>query len=132
MGTGQDSHTAAVMRILVVEDEPSVAQFLAEAIRDAGNEVLVALDGTEALDVLEATPVDGVFLDLIMPGLSGLSLLALVRNRHPQVPVVVLSAHAADDETAARAKELGAVAVLEKPAALAELSEILSRLQSGG
>ena len=129
MGTGQDSHTAAVMRILVVEDEPSVAQFLAEAIRAAGHEVLVALDGAEAFDVLEATPVAGVFLDLIMPGLSGIPLLVKIRTRHPDLPVVILSAHA-EGEAAARAMELGAVAVLEKPAALAQLDEILSRLQS--
>lgn len=117
------------MRILVAEDEPAVAEFLAEAIRAVGHEVLVALDGTEALDVLEATPVDGVFMDLVMPGLSGLPLLARIRNRHPRLPVVIISAHA-DRESAARAKELGAVAVLEKPAALAQLSEVLSRLQS--
>src|SRR5712692_4924705 len=100
MGTGQDSHTAAVMRILVVEDEPSVAQFVAE-----------------------------VFLDLIMPGLSGIPLLVKIRTRHPDLPVVILSAHA-EGEAAARAMELGAVAVLQKPAALAQISEILSRLQS--
>ncbi len=129
MGTGQDSHTAAVMRILVVEDEPSVAQFLAEAIKVAGHEVLVALDGAEAFDVLEATPVDGVFLDLIMPGLSGIPLLVKIHTRHPDLPVVILSGHAGG-EAAARAMELGAVAVLGKPAALAQISEILSRLQS--
>ncbi len=117
------------MRILVVEDEPSVAQFLAEAIKAAGHEVLVALDGAEAFDVLEATPVDGVFMDLVMPGPSGLTLLAQIRHRHPHLSVVILSAHAGD-EAAAKAKELGAVAVLEKPAALAQLTEILSRLQS--
>lgn len=117
------------MRILVVEDEPAVAEFLAVAIREGGHEVLVALDGTEALDVLGATPVDAVFMDLVMPGPSGLALLAQIRNRHPHLPVVVISAHAGG-EVPARAKELGAVAVLEKPAGLAQLSEVLSRLQS--
>ena len=117
------------MRILVVEDEPSVAQFLAEAIRAAGHEVLVALDGAEALDVLEATSVAGVFMDLIMPGLSGIPLLVKIRTRHPHLPIVILSAHA-NGEAATKARELGAIAVLEKPAALAQISEILSRLQS--
>ncbi len=117
------------MRILVVEDEPMVAEVLAEAIRAAGNEVLVALDGAEALDVLEATPVDGVFMDLVMPGLSGLAVLAQIRTRHPLLPVVVISGHAVG-EAAAKAKKLGAVAVLEKPAALAQLTEILSRLRA--
>lgn len=117
------------MRILVVEDEPVVAEVLADAIRAAGYEALVALDGAEALDVLAATPVDGVFMDLVMPGLSGFAVLAQIRNRHPLLPVVVISGHAADG-AAAKAKELGAVAVLEKPTGLAQLTEILSRLRS--
>jgi CheY-like chemotaxis protein len=121
----------AVMRILVVDDEPVVAEVLAEAIREAGYEALVALDGAEALAVLSATPVDGVFMDLVMPGLSGLAVLAQIRNRHPLLPVVVISGHAVG-ETAAKAKELGAVAVLEKPTALAQLTEILSTLRSAG
>jgi len=119
----------AVMRILVVEDEPVVAEVLADAIRAAGYEVLVALDGAEALDVLGATPVDGVFMDLVMPGLSGLAVLAQIRNRHPLLPVVIISGHAVGGAVA-KAMELGAVAFLEKPTGLAQVTEILSRLRS--
>jgi len=75
--------------------------------------------------------VDGVFMDLVMPGLSGLAVLAQIRNRHPLLPVVVISGHAAGG-AAARAKELGAIAVLEKPTGLAQLTEILSKLRSAG
>lgn len=114
---------------MVVDDEPVVAEVLAEGIKAAGYEVLIALDGAEALNILAATPVDGVFMDLVMPGLSGLAVLAQIRNRHPILPVVVISGHAVG-ETAAKAKELGAVAVLEKPTALSQLSEILSKLRS--
>jgi CheY-like chemotaxis protein len=119
------------MRILVVDDEPVVAEVLADAIRAAGDEALVALDGAEALGVLSATPVDAVFMDLVMPGLSGLAVLAQIRKRHPLLPVVIISGHGID-ETSAKAKELGAVAVLEKPTTLAHLTETLSRLRSAG
>jgi CheY-like chemotaxis protein len=119
----------AIMRILVVEDEPQVAEYLAEAIRGAGYEAMVALDGTEALDVLAVTQVDGVFLDLVMPGLSGLAVLAQIRKRHPHLPVVIISGNAVE-EIAAKADELGAIAVLAKPTALAEVRGILSRLRS--
>jgi len=119
----------AIKRILVVDDEPQVAEYLAEAIRGAGYEALVALDGTEALDVLAATQVDGVFLDLVMPGLSGLAVLAQIRKRHPHLPVVIISGNAVEG-IAAKADELGAVAVLAKPTALAEVRGILSRLRS--
>lgn len=115
------------MRILVVDDDPSVAEMIAEAVRTFGHEALVALDGTEALDVLDATPVHGVFLDLVMPGLGGLAVLKLIRSRYPQVSVVILSAHAGDEETR-EATALGASEVITKPAGLAQFTEVLARL----
>ena len=119
------------MRILVIDDEPSVAEVIAEAIRARGDRALVCLDATEALDVLETTPVDGVFLDLVMPGLGGMAALARIRSRHPKLPVVILSGHADDDQVKS-ALALGAVDVVRKPAALAHLSDALSRLRQAG
>ena len=112
------------MRILVVDDDPSVAEVIAEAIRASGDAALVA----EALDLLETTPVDGVFLDLVMPGLGGIATLARIRLRHPALPVVILSGHA-DEEQAREALSLGAVDVVKKPAALTHLSDALARLK---
>lgn len=118
------------MRILVVDDEPSVAEVIAEAIRSRGDDALVCLDATEALDLLESTPVDGVFLDLVMPGLGGLNALARIRSRHPAMPVVILSGHV-EDQQVREALALGAVEVVRKPAALAHLTDALSRIKSG-
>jgi CheY-like chemotaxis protein len=115
------------MRILVIDDDPSVAEMIAEAIRTFGHEALVALDGAEGLGVLESTAVQGVFLDLVMPGLGGLAVLTRIRNRYPHVPVVILSAHAGDEETR-EAMALGAAEVILKPAGLAQFTEVLSRL----
>lgn len=115
------------MRILVIDDDPSVAEMIAEAIRSFGHEALVALDGAEGLRVLESTAVQGVFLDLVMPGMGGLAVLARIRSHYPQVPVVILSAHAGDDE-AREAMALGASEVIMKPAGLAQFTEVLSRL----
>lgn len=119
------------MRILVVDDEPSVAEVIAEAIRARGDSALVCLDATEALHVLENTGVDGVFLDLVMPGLGGLAALARMRERHPNLPVVILSGHA-EDEQVAEALSLGAVDVIRKPAALVHLSDAMARLKRAG
>src|SRR5258706_12864023 len=115
------------MRILVIDDDPSVAEMIAEAIRSVGHEALVALDGAEGLLVLESTVVQGVFLDLVMPGLGGLAVLTRVKSRYPHVPVVILSAHAGDEE-AREAMALGASEVIMKPAGLAQFTEVLSRL----
>jgi CheY-like chemotaxis protein len=117
------------MRILVVEDDPSVAQVLAEVLRVEGHDVLVALDGVEALNVVERTTVDGVFLDLVMPGLDGLSVLSRIRSRFPDLPVVILSAHA-ESEATHRARELGAADILTKPSALRDLTEVLRHFTS--
>src|SRR5438093_10409347 len=101
------------MRILVVEDDPSVAQVLAEVLRVEGHDVLVALDGVEALNVVETTTVDGVFLDLVMPGLDGLSVLSRIRSRFPDLPVVILSAHA-ESEATQRTSEFAVVHISSK------------------
>ena len=115
------------MRILVIDDDPSVAEMIAEAIRSLGHEALVALDGAEGLLVLESTAVQGVFLDLVMPGLGGLAVLTRIRSRYSHLPVVILSAHAGDEETR-EALALGASEVILKPAGLAQFTEVLSRL----
>ncbi|MCI0547619.1 MAG: response regulator [Candidatus Rokubacteria bacterium] len=116
------------MRILVVDDDPSVAEVVAEAIRVRGDEALVALDGAEALDILEATQVDGVFLDLVMPGLGGMAVLSRIQARHPKLPVIILSAYA-DEDPVREALALGAVDVVRKPSALAHLTDALSRIK---
>ena len=112
-----------------MDDEPSVAEVIAEAVRASGDGALVCLDATEALDLLETTSVDGVFLDLVMPGLGGMAALARIRSRYPELPVVILSGHA-DEAQESQALALGAVHVIRKPAALAHLADALSRLKS--
>lgn len=117
------------MRILVVDDDPSVAEVLAASLRADQHEALVALDATEALRLLESVPVDGVFLDIVLPGMGGLAALSHIRSRHPTTPVVVLSGHA-DDELTREALALGASEVIRKPVALANLANALTRLRS--
>lgn len=111
----------------MIDDDPSVAEMIAEAVRSLGHEALVALDGDEGLLVLESTAVQGVFLDLVMPGLGGLAVLTRIRSRHPHLQVVILSAHAEGEETR-EAMALGASEVIMKPAGLAQFTEVLSRL----
>ena len=110
------------MRFLVVDDDPAVAGVIAKAIRARG-------DGAPAaLDLLETTALDGVFLDLVMPGLSGLVVLARIGSRHPDLPVVILLGHADVDRTR-EALDLGALDVIKKPAVLTHLSDPLARLK---
>lgn len=118
------------MRILVVDDEESVAELLATVIRSEGDDALVALSGAEALRLLAGKTVDGVFLDLAMPDMDGMEVLKQIRGRYPTVPVMILSGHA-NDEHEREAMALGAVAVVRKPAELAALTEAVLRLKRG-
>jgi len=82
------------LRVLLVEDDRSLRRYLEVVLRRKGYEVIVAVDGLEAMRVTLTTPVDLVVTDAIMPNLNGYELLRLLRNT-PQLshlPIVLLSA----------------------------------------
>ena len=116
------------MRILVVDDEPIVAGLIAEGLRNEGYEkIVIANSGEEGLQVIERDPPDVVFLDITLPGMDGIEVLRRIRERSPDLPVVILSGWGTDTQLQA-AQELGVTEVLRKPTALKNLSETLARL----
>jgi len=116
------------MKILVVDDEPEVAEVIAESVRIQGHETVIAHDGQEALDILGTYNPDAVFLDLVMPGLTGLEVLQRVRQTHQGLPVIIISGRATIAQVT-EAKRLGVTDVVEKPFALKHLSEALTDLK---
>jgi two-component system response regulator AtoC len=108
------------MRILCCDDEELVRWSVQTHLKKAGHEVDVAKDGLEALEAVEKGAYDAVILDLKMPRLDGLSVLRRLRETHPQIPVVMITAHGAID-SAIEATRLGARAYLSKPFDLREL-----------
>src|SRR5713226_5718097 len=80
------------MRILVVEDEKRIADFLTRGMQGAGYAVDIAPDGTTAIDFIHATDYDLVILDLMLPDMDGLKVLERVRSRKVGPPVLILSA----------------------------------------
>lgn len=101
-------------RVLVVDDEANLRQSLARILHQLGCEVTTAADGVEALQRLEATPYDLVYLDIRLPGMDGLEVLRQVHDRYPQLAVVLLTAYASI-KTAVEAVRLGATDYLIKP-----------------
>ncbi len=84
--------TGDPLRILVVDDEATIREILAQHLRHAGYTILLAADGTEALDLLHAgTIVDAVVTDWSMPGIDGIPVIQAVRNRLPRMPLSSLS-----------------------------------------
>ena len=108
------------MRILVVEDEKRIADFLCRGLEGAGYAVDAAPDGTTALDHIHTTDYDLVILDLMLPDMDGLRVLERVRNRKLGPPVLILSARGALDDRV-RGLEQGADDYLVKPFAFVEL-----------
>lgn len=108
------------MRILIVEDEKRIQDFLSRGLESAGYAVDVAGDGAHALDMAHATEYDLIILDLGLPDMDGLSVLEKLRNRKVSPPVLILSARDAVDDRV-KGLELGADDYLVKPFAFVEL-----------
>jgi CheY-like chemotaxis protein len=109
---------SAPKTVLVVDDEPAVRWLLQQGLPKhlADYQVATVGNGQEAIDYLNAYPVEVLVTDIVMPVKDGFELLAHVRNRHPNLPVVVL-ATMAPDAVLRSAPKLGAMHVIQKPAA---------------
>ncbi|RDU96643.1 sigma-54-dependent transcriptional regulator [Trinickia dinghuensis] len=112
---------------LIVDDDETMREALAEVVRDLGHRACLAHNGALALELLDAEPVDAVLLDLRMPGLDGIEVLRRMHER-PAMPVVtVLTAHATASNTI-EAMRLGAFDHLTKPIGRHELAQVLQRM----
>jgi len=112
-------------RILVVDDEESLVETLSVLLRREGFNVISALSGGEAIDRLAEKP-DVVLTDIRMPKVSGIDVLTETRNRHPDVPVVLMTAQASL-QSAIQAVNQGAFYYVQKPFTNDELLAILSK-----
>jgi len=103
--------------VLVVDDEAGVRSSLAGILGDEGYAVETVESGESALQALEARRYDLVLLDVWLPGQDGLTVLARIRERYAELPVLVISGHGTI-ETAVKALRLGAQDFVEKPLSL--------------
>lgn len=107
-------------KILVVDDEPGLRRSLAVLLRRASYEVTEAGSVSEAVGRLGSNPCDLVIADLMMEPLSGLDLLATIRECRMACPVVIITGYGTPEARSA-ALRLGAVDVLDKPLASSDL-----------
>ncbi len=118
------------MRILIVDDEIPVATVLAESVRLQGHEVIVAGSGKEGLALLDQKRPDAVFLDLVMPEMSGLEVLRRIRRAYPALPVIVITGRASLEQIE-EARRLGVTDCVTKPFVLNQLEKALGQLKAG-
>jgi two-component system response regulator HydG len=100
--------------VLVVDDEPPLRRSVVRMLMAKDMQVAAAEDGARALGLLAAEPFDVALIDLIMPNMHGLELLAAIKRQHPEVEVVMMTAFG-DVETAVKAVQAGAYNFLTKP-----------------
>jgi DNA-binding response OmpR family regulator len=110
----------AVARILVVDDEPRICQFVSRALENDGHTVATTGCGTRALELADEQRFSLIVLDLMLPGLSGFDVLRRLVDDRPQERVLVLSA-IGDVSAKVTCFRYGAVDYLPKPFAVAEL-----------
>lgn len=109
--------------VLVVEDDPEMRELERRALSYAGHEVLLAENGHEALRTLETHRPTVIVLDVMMPGMDGLTFLLERAKRGVGVEVPVVCVSGAGPASAGEALHLGATEFISKPASLDELCE---------
>lgn len=114
------------MNVLIIEDEPNVISFVRRGLMEAGHEVSVAMDGTTALLMIEATPPDVILLDIMIPGINGIDLCRKLRDKKIQTPVIMLTALGTSENIVA-GLETGADDYIVKPF---KFSELLARISA--
>jgi EAL domain-containing protein (putative c-di-GMP-specific phosphodiesterase class I)/CheY-like chemotaxis protein len=105
---------ATLKRVLIVEDDDSVARIYRRVLENPDYHLTQASNGAEALSLFDKTPFDAIVSDLVMPGMSGVELLKSVRERDREVPFVIVTGRPAV-ESAITAVECGALRYLLKP-----------------
>ena len=118
MATGGDNHPAA--RILVVDDEPSISELLAMALRYEGFEIATAADGRECLELYGSFRPDLIVLDVMMPGLDGFAVAERLAEQRSEVPIVFLTARDTTEDKV-RGLTLGGDDYVTKPFSVEEL-----------
>jgi DNA-binding NtrC family response regulator len=115
------------LRILFVDDEKSLQEFMRSELPRLGHEVIVCPDGKAALKAMEKSTFDAAILDLRMPGMTGIEVLEQLKQVTPDTEAIVMTGHASM-ETAIEAVRLGAFDYITKPCKLAEIEAILSKV----
>lgn len=108
------------MKVLVVEDEPSVCQTLSEALTASGFDVTAALNGLEGLSLAQSNAYDLILLDVMLPGMDGVMICRELRKSGSKVPIIFLTARGELEHKVA-GLDAGADDYLAKPFEIAEL-----------
>lgn len=112
------------IRILIVDDEPSVGDALRLVLESNGYEVVLVTKGLDGIDEARTKPFGFSVVDLYLTDISGFQVIADLRNLQPQIPIILITAHGSP-QVFDEAKRLGAVGALAKPFHPSELLKVI-------
>ncbi|MGM0452609.1 MAG: response regulator [Thermodesulfobacteriota bacterium] len=107
-------------KVLLVDDEEEFVTTLAERLEIRGYDPHTTQDGEQALEMIDNNVYDVIVLDLMMPGLGGLEVMQQAKNRHPDLPIILLTGHGSTREGMEGMRQ-GAYDYLMKPLDIDEL-----------
>lgn len=114
------------MRILIIEDDPTVFEALVEGLTAAGHAVQGCMSGEKGLDALQESPFDAIILDVGLPGMSGHEVATRLRQEGDPTPILMLTARS-EEEDIVQGLDFGADGYMTKPFSVPEL---LARLRA--
>lgn len=109
---------------LIVDDDPGIRQLMKDAIIEQGYKVVAVDSGESALEELDRQRFDLIFLDLVLPRLSGVEVLRNIKERNNKTMVAVITGYG-DDPVALEAMSLGPLFFIRKPFQMSEITEVL-------
>ncbi|MFQ5924995.1 MAG: response regulator [Dehalococcoidia bacterium] len=116
--------------VLVVDDDPRVRDVLKDAISGQGYKVVTAESGEKAIEEVERRHYDLIFLDLVLPGMSGAETLSAIKAKAKKAVVVIITGYG-DDPIALEAMSLGPLLLIRKPFRVEDILEVLSIVVKG-
>lgn len=117
--------TAVEGVVLVVDDDPRVREVLKDAISGQGYKVVTAENGEKALEEVEKRHYDLIFLDLVLPGISGVEVFSAIKAKDKKAVVVIITGYG-DDPIALEAMSLGPLFLVRKPFRMEDIVEVLN------
>ncbi len=112
------------MKLLIVDDDTNIQRLYKEELEEEGYDIVIASTGKDALEMFEKENPDIVTLDILMPDIDGISLLRKMKEKRPDIPIIMSTAYDYRDDFAVWASE----AYIVKSSDLGELKKTIKKL----
>ena len=116
-------------KVLLVDDEKEFLEIMSERMKARGMEVTTAESADQAMSIIEKESFDAIIMDFQMPGMDGMEALKAIKNKKPELQIILLTGYATVEKTV-EAMKIGATDFLEKPADFEALAEKIKKAKA--